>query len=126
MMNAPLSDLRGKHRTEPVPPESNRLMADIDAALEQEIRDLSQRKRITNVHHHCQANQPLPPGRHGTGVRHTATRARHVRGARDEPAMSVTDAEGIQSTSVSVIKTFWCLSSKHFGRPISKSATESG
>jgi hypothetical protein len=41
-VDAPLSDLRGEHRTKPVPPEPNRLVADIDAALEQEILDLPQ------------------------------------------------------------------------------------
>ncbi len=40
MKNAPLSDLRGEHRAEPVLPKPNRLMADVDATLEQEIFDL--------------------------------------------------------------------------------------
>jgi hypothetical protein len=56
MMNASFSDLAGEYRTEPVPPEPNRLVADIDAPLEQEILDLSQRKRITDVHHHREAD----------------------------------------------------------------------
>jgi len=33
-MNAAFSDLAGKHRSEPDPPEWNRFMADTDAALE--------------------------------------------------------------------------------------------
>ena len=35
--NSPLPDLRGEHRTEPVPPEPHGLMADVDATLEQQI-----------------------------------------------------------------------------------------
>ncbi len=52
-MNAPRPDLRGEQRAKPVPPEPNRLVADIDAPLEQEILDLSQRQRIA---HHREAN----------------------------------------------------------------------
>jgi hypothetical protein len=42
-LNAALPDLSGKHRTKPVPPEPNRLVAEVDAALEEEIFDLAQR-----------------------------------------------------------------------------------
>ncbi len=42
MMNASFPDLRGQHRTEPVPPEPDRLVADINATFEQEIFDLPQ------------------------------------------------------------------------------------
>ena len=56
MMNALFPDLRGEHRTEPVPPETYCLMADIDATLKQQILNLSQRKRIPDVHHHREAN----------------------------------------------------------------------
>ena len=41
-MNAPLPDLRGKHRTEPVPSETHGFVADIDATLEQQIFHLPQ------------------------------------------------------------------------------------
>ena len=40
MMNAPLPDLGGEHRPKAVPPQTHHLVADIDAALEQEILDL--------------------------------------------------------------------------------------
>ncbi len=56
MMNASFPDRRREHRTEPVPPEPYCFVADINAPLEQEILDLSQRKRITDVHHHREAN----------------------------------------------------------------------
>ena len=56
MKNAPLPDLRGEHRTEPVPPEPHRLVTDVDAALEQQILDLPQRQRIADVHHHREAD----------------------------------------------------------------------
>ncbi len=43
MMNSTPSDLGGKQRAEPVPPEPYRLVADIDTALEQQVLDLAQR-----------------------------------------------------------------------------------
>jgi hypothetical protein len=42
MMNASFPDLGRRHRAEPVAPETNRLVADIDTALEQQILDLPQ------------------------------------------------------------------------------------
>jgi hypothetical protein len=56
MVNAPLADLRGEHRTEPVPPEPHRFVADVDPPLEQQIFDLPQRQRIPDVHHHREAD----------------------------------------------------------------------
>jgi len=56
MMNAPFSDFRSEHWTKPVPPKPNRLVTDIDAPLEQQIFYLSQRKRITDIHHHREAD----------------------------------------------------------------------
>jgi hypothetical protein len=41
MMNAPLPDIRGKHWTTPVPPETHGFMTDIDATLLEKILDLS-------------------------------------------------------------------------------------
>ena len=52
MMKASFSDRGRKHRTEPVPPKPYRLVADVDAPLEQNILDLSQRQRIADIHHH--------------------------------------------------------------------------
>ncbi len=40
MMNTSFPDLSSEFRTEPVPPIPNRLVADIDAALEEKIFDL--------------------------------------------------------------------------------------
>jgi len=54
--NAPFPDLGGEHWTEPVPPQTNRLVADIDAALEQQILDLAQRQRVADVQHPRQAD----------------------------------------------------------------------
>ena len=56
LMNAAFPYLRGEHRTEPVPPELHRLMADIDAALAKNIFDLAQRQWIPDVYHHREAN----------------------------------------------------------------------
>ncbi len=56
MMNASLPDLRGEHRTEPIPPEPHRLMANIDTTLEQQVFYLSQGQRKADVHHHREAD----------------------------------------------------------------------
>ena len=50
MMKASLPDLVGKHRTEAIPPEPYRLVADVDAPLEKNILDLPQRQRIADVY----------------------------------------------------------------------------
>ena len=42
LVKASLPDLVGEHRTEAIPPEPYRLVANVDAALEQNILDLSQ------------------------------------------------------------------------------------
>ena len=47
ILNPALPDLRGEHRAEPVPPETYRLVADVDAALEQQVLDLAQRQADT-------------------------------------------------------------------------------
>ena len=41
---------------EPIPPKPNRLVTDIDAALVQQVFNISKRKRKTDIHHHCQAD----------------------------------------------------------------------
>ncbi len=47
----PLADVGGEHRAEPVPPKPHRLVADVDAALEQQILDVAQRQRVADLHH---------------------------------------------------------------------------
>ncbi|CUH36847.1 hypothetical protein JSE7799_01243 [Jannaschia seosinensis] len=39
-----------------MPPEAHRLVADVDAALVQQILDVPQRQRETDVHHHRQSD----------------------------------------------------------------------
>src|SRR5271165_5318829 len=51
-----LSDLGSKHRAKPVPPKPDRLMADVDPALGQEVFDVAQRQRVFHVHHHDQTD----------------------------------------------------------------------
>jgi hypothetical protein len=51
-----LPNLGCKHRAEPMPPEPDRLMAHVDAALVEQILDVPKRKRETNVQHHRQAD----------------------------------------------------------------------
>ena len=55
-MNTALPDLRGKNWAKAVPPVPHGLMADVDAALEQEILDLSQRQGVTDIQHHRAAD----------------------------------------------------------------------
>jgi hypothetical protein len=55
-LNPLSSDLGGKHRSKPVPPEPDSLMADVDPALMQQILHIAEREREPDVHHHCQAN----------------------------------------------------------------------
>jgi len=77
LLNAPLSDLRCEHQTEPIPPEPHRLVADVYATFEQEVLNLAQRQRIPghNGGHIRELRQPaavmgarqadefrLPPG----------------------------------------------------------------
>jgi hypothetical protein len=45
------TNIGSKHRPKPVPPHSDGLVADVDAALEQQILDVPQRKREADVHH---------------------------------------------------------------------------
>ena len=46
----------GKQRAKAVPPVPYGLMADVDAAFEQKIFDLSQRQGITDIQHHSAAD----------------------------------------------------------------------
>ena len=55
-MNTACPDLRGKQRTKAVPPIPHGLIADLDAALEQEVFDLSQRQRVSDIQHHREAD----------------------------------------------------------------------
>ncbi len=67
------SNLRSKHWAEPVPPESDGFVADIDPAFVQQIFDIPQRKRKSDIKHHGQADdlgtgfEVLEGGRFGHG-----------------------------------------------------------
>ncbi len=50
------ADFCGEHWAKPVPPVPHRFMADVDAALVQQVLDIPQRKGKANVHHDRQAN----------------------------------------------------------------------
>ena len=56
VINPSLSDLRSEERTKPVPPQPHRLVADVDAALMQQVLDVAQRERKSDVHHHGEAD----------------------------------------------------------------------
>ena len=66
----PPLDLAGKHRIEAVPPETYRLMADVDAALEQQIFDLSYRQRVPSIHHQREADDLWRNVEIGEGISH--------------------------------------------------------
>ncbi len=55
-LNPTLPDLGGKHRAEPMPPVSDRLVADIDAPFVQQILYVPERQREPDVQHHRQAD----------------------------------------------------------------------
>ena len=52
-LNAALSGLSCEYRSEPIPRNTCRLVADTDATLKQQVFSLPQRKQILDVHHHC-------------------------------------------------------------------------
>ena len=54
--NALAPNFCGEHGAEPVPPEPQRLVADVDATFEQEVFDISQRQGKPHIHHHDQAD----------------------------------------------------------------------
>ena len=49
-------DISREHRTKPVPPQTNGLVADVDPALEQQVFDIAQRQREEDVHHNHEAD----------------------------------------------------------------------
>ncbi len=56
VLDAFLANFCSKNQAEPVPPVANRFVADVDAALVQQVLDVPERKREANIHHHRQAN----------------------------------------------------------------------
>jgi len=46
------TDIGCEHRSKPVPPQPNRFMTYVDAALEQQVHDVAQAQRKADVHHH--------------------------------------------------------------------------
>lgn len=51
-----LPDLGGEHGAEPVSSKPDRLVADLDAALVQQVVDVPQRERERDIQHHGQAD----------------------------------------------------------------------
>ena len=63
------ANFRGEHRTKRVPPEPNRFVADVDAALVEQILDIAERQWKPDIHHHRKANDlgadcEVPNGEH--------------------------------------------------------------
>lgn len=57
VVHPPPSDLPGKERTEPVPPEAHGLMAKVIATLEQQVLDVPERQRKPDIQHHHVTDQ---------------------------------------------------------------------
>ena len=51
---SPLADRPGEVGTEPIDPEAHTFVANIDPALVKQVLDIPQRKRKSNVQHHCE------------------------------------------------------------------------
>jgi hypothetical protein len=49
-------DVSGEHRAEAVPPQPDRLVANVDAALEQQVFDVPQAQREADIHQHRETN----------------------------------------------------------------------
>ncbi len=56
LADAPFPDLGRGHRAEAVPPEPNRLVADVDTAFMEQILDIAKRQSKPDVHHHRKAD----------------------------------------------------------------------
>ena len=52
----PRPDFLCEHRAEPIPPKTDGFVADIDAALVQQVLDIPQRQRKSDIQHHRQAD----------------------------------------------------------------------
>jgi hypothetical protein len=50
------ADVGREHRTEPIPPKPHCLVAQVNAALEQEVLDVAQRQRKPDVHENDEAD----------------------------------------------------------------------
>lgn len=77
-----LADLRRENWPEPVPPETDRLVRDIDPPLMEQVLDVPKRERKADVHHHGQADDlgrsleiferithPLRPGNYAAALK---------------------------------------------------------
>ena len=56
LINPSAADLSGKHRAKSVPTKPERLVTDVDAALVQQILDVTHRQREPGVHHYRKAD----------------------------------------------------------------------
>ena len=72
-INTSCSDLCCENWPEPVPPEPNRFVADVNAAFKQEVFDLTERQRIAHVHHHREADDLWRTVEISEGISHSST-----------------------------------------------------
>jgi hypothetical protein len=69
LINPSAADLTGKHRAKSVPTKPERLMADVDASLVQQIFDITKRKWDPDVQHHCKADDLTARLKYRNGLR---------------------------------------------------------
>ena len=96
-----LSDLCAKHRTEPVPLGTQRLVTDIDLAFAKKVFHLLQRKRKTHGHHHRKADDLGRRLEAAEWIGHAVRR--RPRQHRPEPNSSDTALENIPDHQSSVL-----------------------
>lgn len=86
------ADFSREYGTETVPPQPHCLMTNIDATFRQKILDIAQRQRVTDIHHHDQAdhlgrrrpNRALGASRRAWPACHHPRRDGHVWAQEDQ------------------------------------------
>ena len=68
--NQRFADLCGEQRAKPIPPNPNRFVTDLDAALMQQVLDVAQRQRISDVEQYHQADDLCAGFEVAKGARH--------------------------------------------------------
>ena len=106
-------DLSSKHRAKSIPPVPHRFVADVDAALVQQVLDVSERKWKANVHHDRQANDLRASVKVLEGVFF-----HHMQNLRNRPArLKSNPSDKTRTCACEKRLKFWvCLGAKIAGR----------
>lgn len=68
LLGTPFADFGSEYRTKSVPPEPNRFMTHIDAALVQQVRYIAKLEWKPDVYHHCRADDLKTGLKHLNGL----------------------------------------------------------